>query len=265
MTGGVLETRALNASASVAYRGRWLRDALVAALAGQFALSSATDVAIGGCSAGGLIVYLNIDYLADKIAAVAPQAKIHALADAGWFLDHTDMNNKPFRTPLFQWGFDAWNASSALSPACLSYYSAEPWKCIFAQYTAAFIRTPTFLLNSKFDTCQLNGCELGMGDANAGWSKMSPAHQGIAVAYSQSFDASLWASPFFSAPQHGGWVSTCLVHCDAGDAAWWSTLAPPRGGGGQPLTPAAAFDAWLTGKGSWWVDENPTPNVTKNC
>lgn len=121
-------------------------------------------------------------------------------------------------------------------------------------------------MNSKFDTCQLNGCELNMADANVGWAKMLPAHKAVAIAYAASFDATLAASSFSSAPQHGGWVTTCLVHCDAGDAAWWTTLAPPRGGGGgPPLTPAQAFDAWLNGKGAWWADVNPTPNITKNC
>jgi hypothetical protein len=91
-TGGVYETKPLNATASVTYRGRWIRDALVATLAKDFGLGAATDVAIGGCSAGGLTIYLNIDYLAGLVAAAAPQAKVHALADAGWFLDHPDIN-----------------------------------------------------------------------------------------------------------------------------------------------------------------------------
>jgi hypothetical protein len=94
---------------------------------------------------------------------------------------------------------------------------------------------------------------------------MSPSSRAAAIAYAAAFDASLAASPFSTRPQHGGWVSTCLVHCDAGDAAWSSTLAPPRSGSGPALTPAAAFDAWLRGSGSWWADTNPTPNITKNC
>ena len=126
-------TKALNATASVTYRGRWIRDALVASLAKGFGLGAATDVAIGGCSAGGLTIYLNADHLAGLVAAAAPAAKVVALADAGWFLDHPAANGQPFRTPLFQWGFSAWNASSALSPACLAFFEAEPWKCIFAQ------------------------------------------------------------------------------------------------------------------------------------
>lgn len=52
------------------------------------------------------------------------------------------MNGNPFRTPLFQWGFEAWNASATLSPACLAHYAptADTWRCIFAQYAARELR-----------------------------------------------------------------------------------------------------------------------------
>ena len=78
------------------------------------------------------------------------------------------------------------------------------------------------------------------------------------MAYAADFDAALTASGVASAPQHGGWATACLVHCDAGDAAWSSTLAPPRGGAGPPLTPSAAFDEWYAGRGSWWYDTSAT-------
>lgn len=156
-TGSTLAPAEINSTASVWYRGAYLRDALIGTLASQFNLATATEVVIGGCSAGGLTIYLNIDYLAAKVKTVAPAAKIRALADAGWFLDHLSAAGQPFRTPLFQWGFNAWNASAALSPACLAAFPVDQqWRCIFAQYTAAFIKTPTFMLNSRFDTCQLN-------------------------------------------------------------------------------------------------------------
>lgn len=170
--GSVVAPVALNATASVRYRGAWQRNALIAALAAEHGLAQATDVVFGGCSAGGLTIYLNIDHLAAATRSVAPAARVHALADAGFFLDHNDINNRPSRTLLFQWGFQSWNASAALSRACLAAYAAAPWHCIFAQYTARFIDTPVFLLNSKFDSCQLGGCELNIPSSQFahGWN-----------------------------------------------------------------------------------------------
>ena len=268
-TGSVSLPLPLNSSATVSYGGAFLRDALIGTLASITGLSSATDVTIGGCSAGGLTVYLNIDYLADAVRAVAPGARVRGLADAGWFLDHADKSGQPFRTPLFVWGFERWNSSAALAPACLQANAGQEWRCIFAQYAARYIETPTFLLNSRFDTCQLNGCELLLPDANAAWSAMQPSSRAAAVAYAADFDAALAVSGFASAPQHGGWVTSCLVHCDAGDAAWSHTLAPPREGNGAPLSPSAAFAAWSAGGAGagngWWSDRSATPNLTLTC
>ena len=43
-------------------------------------------------------------------------------------------------------------AAGALSPACQAYYGADAWKCIMAPHAAAFIETPWFALQSRFDT-----------------------------------------------------------------------------------------------------------------
>jgi hypothetical protein len=100
---------------------------------------------------------------------------------------------------------------------------------------------------------------------------MAPSSRAAASAYSQDFDASLAASPFFSSSTvgHGGWVSSCLVHCDAGDGAWSHTLAAPRVGNGAPLTPSQAFEAWYYSSGEvgdgWWSDRSITPNMTTTC
>ena len=269
-TGGTLSTVQINATASVSYRGAYLRDALIDELVRNHGLASATEVIIGGCSAGGLTIYLNIDYLAGLIReAAGSSVKIRGLADAGFFLDHFNAAGQPSRTPLFQWGFDAWNSSWALNPACIADHAGtDAWMCIFAQYTAKYIQTPTFFLNSRFDTCQLNGCELNLPDANVGWEKMSPSSRTAAIAYAKDFDTALIVSGFSSAPQHGGWITSCLVHCDAGDASWIHTLAQPRTGNGNSLTPTAAFTAWYTGVNAgdgWWSDRSATPNLTLTC
>jgi hypothetical protein len=141
------------------------------------------------------------------------------------------------------------NSSAALSPACLaSFAPAEQWRCIFAQYTTEFIVTPLFVLNSRFDSCQMAGCELNLPDANSGWKNFTAEERAVAVDYSHNFSRALTdTGVYFSAVPHGGWISSCLVHCDAGDAAWTSTLAPRMAGTGDgpAVTPSAAFAEWL--------------------
>ena len=137
-----------------------------------------------------------------------------------------------------------------------------------AQYALPFVATPLFVLNSKFDACQMAGCELNLPDANAGWAKCSAAERAAAVAFSHNFSASLTATGvFWSGVPHGGWLSSCWVHCDAGDAAWTRSLAPPAPGvPGAAQSPSQAFAQWLAGSAQvWYVDTADAPDVNPTC
>ena len=55
------------------YRGRRILDAVVDDLLAVQGLDAATDFLVNGCSAGGLAVWLHLDYLASR---VSPQTKV---------------------------------------------------------------------------------------------------------------------------------------------------------------------------------------------
>jgi len=69
----------------VYYRGARLLRAIMASLLANatVGLSSATDVVVSGCSAGGLSTFLH----ADEWAARLPAAKVAAMPDSGFFLE----------------------------------------------------------------------------------------------------------------------------------------------------------------------------------
>ena len=262
LTGRADAPVSVNGSA-IWYRGADSRDAILADMRSLLGVSAATDVLVGGCSAGGLTVYLNIDAMA---AALAP-AKVQGVADAGFFLDHPDHNGVPVRTPFFQWGFTAWNSSASLSPACLAAYPAgEQWRCIFAQYAAPYIATPVFALNSRFDSCQLNGCELDLPTVSKGWPNMAPSDQAAAESYAAAFMAAF--APFAAKPLNGGFIVSCLLHCQAGTANYNSTLVANTAGGTK-ISPGAAVHAWYSGAtpagGSLWIDAAPLPPSNPTC
>jgi hypothetical protein len=98
---------------------------------------------------------------------------------------------------------------------------------------------------------------------------MAPAYQAAATAYSHDFLSALSASGLMRG-QHGGFLSACMVHCDAGDGAWTSTLATPAvAGSGPSRSVSAAFSLWLNGSAAgdlaWWVDTSMYPNQTATC
>jgi hypothetical protein len=72
-----------NESASLFFRGKAIREAVVADLRATAGLSEATHVVVSGCSAGGAAVYFHADWFADQL----PHATTRAMPDSGWFLD----------------------------------------------------------------------------------------------------------------------------------------------------------------------------------
>lgn len=57
-------------------------------------MSTATEVVIGGCSAGGLGIFMGLDQMADIVTATAKEAgneyvKVRGLSDSGFFMEHT--------------------------------------------------------------------------------------------------------------------------------------------------------------------------------
>ena len=71
------------APATVYFRGRYITEALIADLKSKHGLGDATDVVIGGCSAGGLHVIAHID----AVAALLPStARAVGYADSGFIM-----------------------------------------------------------------------------------------------------------------------------------------------------------------------------------
>jgi hypothetical protein len=94
---------------------------------------------------------------------------------------------------------------------------------------------------------------------------MPSSSQVAARAYSQDFSAALSASGFRAAPQHGGFLLSCIVHCNAGDSAWWTTAAA---NGNATTTINLAYDAWVGGRAgvaAWWDDACDLPTCNPTC
>ena len=144
------------------FRGLRNLDATLEFLTAKAGFENATEVVVTGGSAGGLSTFLH----ADRVAAHAPRlAKVRALPIVGYFLDHPEMSGgSPDYRATMQYVLSMQNVTqgSALSAACLAAYPAEQWKCFMSPYAQAFVETPFFMMNSKFDFWQL-GCILDIG------------------------------------------------------------------------------------------------------
>ena len=120
-------------------------------------LGAASDVVYTGGSAGGLSVFLSLDY----VRGILPNStRLYGAPDAGFFIDAPVYNNATqftFREEFI--GADAfWNStgSRSLNARCLAAFASEPWRCFFPNYYAPYIETPWHAMMSSYDLASLS-------------------------------------------------------------------------------------------------------------
>ena len=196
------------------FRGRAILDAEIDHLLHVNGMQQATDVIVSGCSAGGLATFLHCDHWAAAIADATRAsskgpAKVACMPDSGFFLDedrspqyHSKMRNV--------YSFQE-SSAAGLNAACVDAHKGDAggaWKCIFAQWSSQHIQTPTFPMQSQYDSWQTGNV---IGGADAGKSAAETQNT-----FGKNL-TSLVLADLLSAPQHGIFLDSCHHHCGAWD------------------------------------------------
>eukprot|EP01043_Picozoa_sp_COSAG02_P043934 COSAG02_NODE_3870_length_6117_cov_7.546195_2_plen_283_part_00 len=136
----------------------------------------------------------------------------------------------------------------AVDETCMAHYGGtdDPGKCMFAQYVAPFIETPTFALQSVFDAWSLPNI-LGR---TSEWED-DPSMDAVVNVWGRN--ATAWIKEILaSGHSHGAFLSSCSYHCGA-----WQSI------GIAGDTSGSAFDAWYdgrpTGRGNLWDQSQQFP------
>merc|ERR1712232_929699 len=93
------------------------------------------------------------------------------------------------------------SSAAGLNAACVMAHGGNPENCIFAQWSSQHIKTPTFPLQSVYDSWQ-TGNVMGGGDA----ATQNEFGKNL---------TSLVKSLLLSQPQHGIFLDSCHHHCGA--------------------------------------------------
>jgi len=209
---------------TVYLRGKRILEEQLQAVLYERGMDSATDVVFGGCSAGGLAVYLNCDKFAATVsAATNNRAKVTCAPDSGFFIDAI-----PRCHIRLARAFEVHNASSTVDKECLAKYDAdgEAWKCFFPQWSAPYLTTPTFALQSQYDGWQMGG-------------------ENVTSTNRDGQDLrKLLQSSLLLAPQHGVFLDSCSHHCglQGPKPAWGSKDQPGSLVGGVSM--GQALETW---------------------
>ena len=204
-----------------------------------------SEVVIGGSSAGGLAVYLHLDWWAEKLASVNPAMKVVGLPDGGFFLDYTvaATSNYSYDADLRQ-GFNDFNCKSGVNQLCVASKIAnnQPVSdCYFAEHTLPFITTPIFIFQTVFDSWQLQW-ENGMAD---------PIDYNALNAYGASLENSMQTA--IESNQNnvvGGFIDRCFHHCTTDELLG--------------TTPVILGRTMAQGFASFWLDPLQTMVIWKH-
>ena len=134
------------------FRGRAVLAAQLAALT-RLGLGSARQVLLTGHSAGGLAALVNADWVRLQLGTQLQTFKV--LVGGGLFSQSRGSCRNPRDCPWLRSMramVELHNSSSSFDAVCSQ---AVGWRCVFANETVVFTKTPAFLLTSGFDLFQL--------------------------------------------------------------------------------------------------------------
>lgn len=225
-------------------RGRRILDAVLADLEARAGLLSRSEaVVIGGTSAGGIATYTHAEYIRSR---VWPNATVHALPDAGFFLDHPNTQGVyAFRASVQGAVAPLWNATGSLNAACVAAMPTEDsWKCFFPQYSYPFITSvPVYVLNSLYDSASLSFI-LQLGCTPNG--SLPGTCNATQLAWMQAYHDALLAAlaPVQANPRDGLFATACYQHEEScRDWDWDGVLV-------DGVLDRLNFEAWYFGLSS---------------
>ncbi|KAL8148296.1 hypothetical protein AgCh_005607 [Apium graveolens] len=229
------------------FRGQKIWEAIIVDLLPK-GLSDAKKALLGGCSAGGLAVYLHCDNFTNYLPT---NASVKCFSDAGFFLDARDimLNNtmRAFYRNLtsLQGVVDNMDKNCTMS----EYY---PELCIFPQYALQYIGTPLFILNAAYDVYQFHHTLVpSSADPHGVWdyckqnpAACSPNQIDVLQGFRQEM---LYALRFFIeySDQGGLFINSCFAHCQSESEDTWSGADSPRV---NNKTIAEAVGDWYFGR-----------------
>jgi len=183
---------------SIYYRGFKILMALRQSLYADHGLGQATEVVVGGCSAGGIATFLHLDWWRSMLPS---NAKVVGLPDSGFLPDYNAPNGGPNFATQMRTVYHQMNSSSGVNQDCIAAYApkGDTSPCFFAQYTSQYIKAPFFPLQSVYDAWQLDNV-LGT---------KAPAEVNKFGAYVTD----LIVKSVTSNPKNGGFFDSCVHHC----------------------------------------------------
>ncbi|CAB71866.1 pectinacetylesterase precursor-like protein [Arabidopsis thaliana] len=180
-------------------------------------------------SAGGLASILHCDEFRELLPS---STKVKCLSDAGMFLDSVDVSGGHSLRNMFQGVVTVQNLQKDLSSTCTNHL--DPTSCFFPQNLVSDIKTPMFLLNTAYDSWQIQE-SLAPPTADPGgiWKACKSDHSrcnSSQIQFFQEFrNQMLFAvNSFSNSDQNGLYINSCFAHCQTERQDTWFAQDSPQ-------------------------------------
>jgi len=192
---------------------------------------SAKQALLTGCSAGGLATILHCDEFRELFPKTI---KVKCLSDAGLFLDAADVSGGRTLRAFFGGVVGLQGAKSNLPRICTNHL--DPTSCFFPQNVIGNITTPFFLLNTAYDSWQIqSSLAPPTADPSGYWNdcrlnhdKCTPAQ----IQFLQGFRNQMLKAVkgFEVSKQNGLFINSCFAHCQMErQDTWFADNSPVIG------------------------------------
>lgn len=188
-------------------------------------LGKCTELVVTGGSAGGLSTFLHMDRIASRVHAVNPHCKVRGMPVVGYFLDHdNEVKSSNNYTAWMRYITHMQNLTTAtgaastsgggLMPACVQHYApmGETYKCFMAPYAQAFVQTPYFMLNSRFDAWQMENILQSPCEPHKQGHTCTATEAKAVVQYGADFLTEFAPVPASHGGQNGAFITSCICH-----------------------------------------------------
>lgn len=179
-------------------------------------LADATDIILSGTSAGGIGVWMNLDYLAERY----PQARVTGATIAGHYfyatyydgVNHTQPGTMgDFREPAMSSTYTLYNAF--VDETCKEAYESRGLSagaCLLSNNSLPYIKSDAYVVQSQTDSVVLTGHDTwpeAYMDMEPEREFMEQWHQNMTTALRPMMEAQLEGRP-----RYGVFAAACYIH-----------------------------------------------------
>ncbi|CAF2264226.1 BnaA04g27440D [Brassica napus] len=215
-------------SSQIFYRGQRIWQAAMEEFL-SLGMKQANQALLSGCSAGGLASILHCDEFRELLPS---STKVKCLSDAGMFLDAVDVSGGHSLRNMFQGVVTVQNLQKGLSSTCTNHL--DPTSCFFPQNLVSDIKTPMFLLNTAYDSWQIQE-SLAPPTADPGgiWKACKSDHSqcnSSQIQFFQDFRNQMMyaVNSFSKSDQNGLFINSCFAHCQTERQDTWFAQDSPQ-------------------------------------